>query len=50
MFILDTLYPRINGYEWKWNVLILIYPLSDDFCQITDSHVEYLVYIYNLIE
>jgi hypothetical protein len=34
-FILSILYTRVNGYGWRWNVLIPIYPLDEVFCLIT---------------
>jgi hypothetical protein len=49
-FILSILYPRVNGYELRWNVLIPVYPLAEDFCQITEPRVEYLTHIQTLME
>jgi hypothetical protein len=49
-FILGILYPRVNGYGWRRNVLIPVYLLGEDFCPITDPRVEYLAHIHTLIE
>jgi hypothetical protein len=49
-FILVILYPRVNGYGCRRNVLIPAYPLGEDFCPITDPRVEYLAHIYTLME